>query len=115
MAADPTTTTGATRIAEVAAARAVEASREKASPSPLVIGVICALLGIVPAGIGGLISYGNLSARLDALEQRMDRTDAAAEKSLGKIETRLDSMANKLESIQSSVGRIEARTEERRR
>lgn len=113
--ADPSTTTGATRIAEVAAARAVEASRERSAPGPIVMALLSAALGMAVPLVAGAVGYGEIKARLAALEERMDRTDAAAEKSLGKIEARLDSMANKLESIQSSVGRIEARTEERRR
>ena len=107
------TNTGATRIAEVAAARAVEAA-EKKGPSPLALALIAGMLGMVPVSIGGLVSYGNLSARLDGLEARMDRKDAQDEKSLGKIETRLDSMAAKLESIQGGVLRLEGREDRRR-
>ncbi len=103
------TQSGATAIGDAVAEKI--AAR---GPSPLVLALLAGCLGMIPTGVGGLISYGNLSARLDALEARMDRTDAAAEKSLGKIETRLDAMTTKLETIQAGVLRLEGRDGGRR-
>ena len=103
------TTTGATRIAEVAATRAVEAAEKSKGPSPLALAMIAGLLGMVPVSIGGLVSYGHLSAQLDGLEARLSRKDVLGGEAPGKMLARLDSMAAKLEAIQGGVLRLEGR------
>lgn len=114
--ADPsTTTTGATRIAEVAAARAVEATRERSTPGPIVMALISAALGMIIPLIAGAVGYGEIGARLTALEHRMDRADVASAKASETISARLDALNEKLSTIKEDVREIRARTEERRR
>jgi hypothetical protein len=109
------TTTGATRIAEVAAAKAVEASRERSTPGPIAMALISAALGMIIPLIAGAVGYGEIGARLTALEQRMDRSDVASARAMETIGARLDGMAEKLSAIKEDVATIRARGEERRR
>lgn len=109
------TTTGATRIAEVAAARAVEATRERSAPNPIAMALISAALGMGVPLVAGAIGYGEIRARLTSLEERMDREGAVSAKALETIGARLDTMGEKLSTIKEDVREIRARTEERRR
>lgn len=96
-------------------AKAVEATREKSVPGPVAMALISAALGMIVPLVAGAVGYGEIGARLTALEQRMDRTDAASAKAMETISVRLDAMGEKLSTIKEDVREIRARTEERRR
>lgn len=106
------TKSGATEIG-VAAARA--AAAERATPGPIAMALISAALGMGVPLVAGAIGYGEIRARLTALEERMDRTDASSARAMETIGARLDSMTEKLSTIKEDVREIRARTEERRR
>lgn len=108
------------RVAE-AAARGAASAGERPLPGWASLVITAALSMSVPIGLG-LVGYGELRARVVAVEQRQDRAEVDRkddreqfDRLIEKISTRLDVISTKLEVLQTDVAQIRARTESRSR
>jgi len=94
---------GATRIAEAAARGAATARPEEPQLPRWVAFLLTALLSVaVPLALGA-VGYGELKARLSAVEQRMDRGDIERSKEHDSTQRAFEKLEEKIDRLTSQV------------